>query len=769
MARPGEERFPAAPGFEPPAERPGTPDDAPDLRFYLDVLWGRKWLILFCFVLAFFIGAFDLRNTRPQYVATAVMKYEPETARVFEFSDGTAVPAGTEELRTQIELIASPSVAERVIDALPAEPARADTGDPGNTRSGALVEQLQEAIGKARLFFRTEALGLDVAEIDPEILQRQLRISSLLSGLDVSQRPKTYLIEVAYYSADPRRAAIIANEFCRQFIDFVGEVRYRASEDARGSAKGNIEDIRTKLGDAESKLLEYQVADVRLLEMKKKITEGQIQELYNAIDEAESELIKLEADAHGLEMAQERGVILSENAELRDVRKRINELMIKRANLVAEAQPNHPDLIKTEREITILDDNLTSAVLALRVESDVRMSVVRQTLDVQKRRLENLEVELDFLGKSLIEHNALSRDAETYRQLYAEMLTKYKEMTVASTMQNSPLSIVATADIPRFPESPKVTRVMLLYLLLGLFAGVLLALALEHLDRTVKSPSQVESMFGLPTLGLVPFLNGAKLGFLARRKGRQIQLVSTIGSKSPEAEAFRYLRTSIQYSSAGERPKVLVVSSTTPREGKSTATINLAITVAGRGERTLLIDADLKKPVLHQTFRISRIPGLTDVLTGNRKIEECIVPSGIEDSLFLLPAGPSVPSPVDLLDSDAMTKLLEGLRSEYSTILIDSPPLTGMADAYVLARRSDGLCLVVRAGMTRRDLLSKAVSALDHVGARILGAIYNASNRDRKHSKYYGYGYYAYGYDQPDETGSEATTPAKPASHGTAG
>jgi capsular exopolysaccharide synthesis family protein len=312
-------------------------------------------------------------------------------------------------------------------------------------------------------------------------------------------------------------------------------------------------------------------------------------------------------------------------------------------------------------------------------------------------------------------------------------------MAVASTMEQAPVQIVHLADIPAFPDSPKVTRVLAVWVILGAGFGMGLILLFEHLDRTIKSPRTVEETLGLPTLGTIPYLEPAPGRMFQKQRGRAIRLITTLGAKSAEVEAFRYLRTALQYSSAGARPRVIQLTSCTPREGKSTATMNLAIAVAQRGERTLLIDADLKKPVVHQTFGVPRRPGLTDVLTGNRPFAECVQTAEGVEHLDVIPAGPAVPNPADLLDSAAMEELIAKALETYAVVLIDSPPLMGMADAFVLARKVDGVCLVTRAGVTRRDVLAKMVQSLDAMNARLLGVVYNVPKRGRKPSDYYGY------------------------------
>ncbi|MCB2154970.1 polysaccharide biosynthesis tyrosine autokinase [bacterium] len=743
-----------------------TTQEGRDLRGYMELVWGRKWLVLFCIVLAFFAGTFYLRRTHPVYAATAVMQFQRESPRVFEFNQGPTQQGANEDLRTQIELIRSPAVAQRVINALDLFAGQSDA--PLAEKD--LGERLIASIGKIKALFRDKVVGMEAPEIDPETLQRQIRIQSVLDNLKVTQRPKTHLIEVTFYSHDQREAARVADEFCRQFIGFVNEVAYLATETARESAQENIEAVREKLEQAEQDLLDYAVADQKMLEMKKRLVEDRVEDISRRVDELADKTIQAEAEVSGAKMAEDAGVILRENNYISDLRKRLNELQIRRATLLAEAKKDHPELQQVERELVVLNDQLTSAVVGLRIESDVRRAVTDQTLKVQRERLTEAEEELEYLSQSLVKHGALQRDAETYRELYSEMLQRYKEMTVEATMEESPLTVVSYADIPRFPERPKMTRTMAFSIFAGLVLGLLLVFFLEQIDRSVKSPAFAEKTLGLPTLGVVPFL-GAPGRIFSRSKGRQIQIVSEMNPKSPQAEAFRYLRTAIQYSVAGARPRVLLVTSCATREGKSTASINLAITLAGRGEKTLLIDADLKKPVVHQTFKTMRMPGLTDVLTENKTIEESIIACDTVADLDLLPAGPSTPSPADMLDSEDMTALLTKLREKYANIVIDSPPLFGMADSYVLATKVDGVCLVIRKGVTRRDVLSKTAGALDNMGVRLLGAIYNVQGRERRSGEYYAYGYYGYGsegyYNEDD--GGEDSPKRRPAESGSTG
>jgi capsular exopolysaccharide synthesis family protein len=327
-------------------------------------------------------------------------------------------------------------------------------------------------------------------------------------------------------------------------------------------------------------------------------------------------------------------------------------------------------------------------------------------------------------------------------------------------LRTTHVRIVDRAVLPQYPVSPNNTLNAIGGTLGGLALGILIIVAMRFLDRRLRSPEAVEEM-GVTILGVVPRLEGRKEGGSKRRARRleavdETELFVHAHPMSTAAECCRTLRTNLMFMSVGAKTaKVFVVTSTNPREGKTTVASNLAASIAQSGKRVLLVDTDLRRPRVHAVFGISKDPGVTSVVVGATDLKSCVVASEVP-GLFVLPAGPVPPNPSELLHSPRFHELLERARQEYDCVIFDSPPLGAVTDAAILSPQVDGTIVVVQAGQTTRDALRSTIRQLNDVGAKILGAVLN--NLDISSAEYgQGYYYRRYGeYYASDDVDSAA-------------
>jgi capsular exopolysaccharide synthesis family protein len=309
------------------------------------------------------------------------------------------------------------------------------------------------------------------------------------------------------------------------------------------------------------------------------------------------------------------------------------------------------------------------------------------------------------------------------------------------------------------PAEPNLPRNLSFALALGLTTGISLCFALESIDNTVRTPEQAQAISGLPSLGMIPMgsRNRPELNFRQRlsvaSSKEAVELITQSRPQSQMAESYRALRTSLLLTSLGTPPKVILVTSALPEEGKTTTSINSAIVLAQRDARVLLIDADLRRPSIHKTLGMPPGSGLSNVLTGGSTIQQSIVVSSISPNLSVLPAGTPPPNPAELLASVNMANLVASLRDQYDHIVIDTPPTLSVTDAVVMSTRADAVILVIRAGQTTKQALRRARDVLTQVNARICGVLLNAVNLNSPDYYYYyeyqgkyGHRYYA---DEP--------------------
>ena len=376
------------------------------------------------------------------------------------------------------------------------------------------------------------------------------------------------------------------------------------------------------------------------------------------------------------------------------------------------------------------------------------------------------------MAEKLVQYQILVHDAESNKVLYDNLQQKLKEAGIMAGLRSSNIHMVDPALVPTHPARPQKARNVLLGFLVGLVGGVGLALLREYLDNTVKSPDDIERLAGLPSLAVVPEVRSVNGGGRDRSRkllgdgqdtqdedeSSRVEVVSFTKPKSQVSEAFRALRTSLLLSQADHPPQVILVTSALPREGKTTAAVNLAVTLAQLGDRTLILDSDLRKPGVHRVLNLTegRESGLSSYLAGVASLDEVCFPHRLIKNLVALPTGPIPPSPADLLSSHRMRDAINYLRQKYKFIVIDSPPIMAATDAVILSALTDGVLLVVRSGTTPKEAFTRTRDLLRAVKCRLLGVVLNAVDSSAP-DYYYSYRYYpyAYGYGYGEEASSE--------------
>ena len=327
-----------------------------------------------------------------------------------------------------------------------------------------------------------------------------------------------------------------------------------------------------------------------------------------------------------------------------------------------------------------------------------------------------------------------------YRSTYSTLVASYQQVKLAEAQATNNLVVAESAEVPQTPIRPRPLVTGLLAAIVGVLVAIGAAYVIEYLDDTVKTPDDVTRVSGLPTLGAIARL---------RESGDDRQLVASLESKAPESEAYRTLRTNIQFSSVDKPARTLLVTSSGPSEGKSTTVANLAVVMAQTGQRVIAVDADLRRPVLHRVFGVPNNTGVTTaLLAGDDMGLESHLRSTKVENLSVLTSGPIPPNPSEMLGSHRMASLIESLTQLADVVIFDSPPVLAVTDAAVLGRQVDGVVLVVDARQTRELVLARAVSELHNTGATVLGVVLN-----RLDSRGGGYTYYYYYYS--DEEGSQ--------------
>ncbi len=726
---------------------------------YLRILWFRRWTIAAFVVVFMALGVIELRRTDAVYTSYTDIFYEPVAQQYLDFGPvtGTSWRARQDSLETAVRLIDSPRIADEVLKTMQGARALEVTREeePAERRVSPLI-QLRNAINDARAGLTNLIVTYESPPVDQEEASHQARTNRLLRHVNAEQIGETSIIRISAFSGSKEEAVRLANEFAAHFIAYIERENVEKLGSSRAFLLEAIAEAQSKLTVAERKLFDSsQRTDMRIVDESRETAILLLQELTRELDNKKKELAILQAELANTTNEDLEARVLTESELYRSLIARRSELMGEKAQREAVDEPGTRFIRNVEYQIEAVD-------LQIREEKQRYVESVRLQLEAGARvaaaqieRLGELVAEkeafVDAIEKERIDFGVFQRQIDAQKQMYRKMLSDFEQLDASQGVETSRIEVISRATIPSTHSSPNIPGTMFKFSFMGFGLGTLFILGLSLLDRSVKDPFMVETRLRIPTLGFVPPLEQAKKRRLPKGRRTPVQVLEA-DSKRVEAEAFRYLRASLQYSSARHSPQVILVTSCYPKEGKSTIASNLGVFVAEQGRRTILIDADLKRPNIHRIFpKLTRVPGLTDVLTGQLGVADAISILPGNPNLHILPAGRTSPSPVTLLESGAMSDLLESLRKSYDTVILDSAPAFGMADAIVLSGKVDGVMLVVKQGGTPFEVLKKTSEKLSSVGARLLGAVYNAPERAQRgrgygdQYGYYGYGQYGYG------------------------
>jgi capsular exopolysaccharide synthesis family protein len=515
-------------------------------------------------------------------------------------------------------------------------------------------------------------------------------------------------------------------------------------------------DLQMKVETSQEKLVRYQKEhEILGIDEKQNITTAKLDELNKALTAAESERMDKES-VYRLVQAGDADTIASaagaldaagagnqSGGLLESLRTKEADLKIQAAELSTQFGPSYPKLAQLENQLKEIDAQLLAETKKVGGKIRGQYMAALQRENMLHDALEKQKQEANKLNESAIEYSLLKRDLDTNRQLYEGLLEKLKEAGVSAGLRSNNFRIVDVARVPTAPVEPNIPRNLAFAFMLGLTSGVGLAFLLEGLDSTVRTTEQAQMISGLPPLGMIP------LGSRTAREGANpkrlviatskeaVELITQVRPQSQMAESYRALRTSLLLSNLGAPPKVIMVTSALPQEGKTTTSINCAVVLAQKGIRVLLIDADLRRPSIHKTLGMGPRSGLSNVLTGSATLQQAITRSPTLPNLDVLPAGTPPPNPAELLASSNMRDVLQELRGQYDHIVVDTPPTLSVTDAVVLSPRADAIVLVIRSGQTTKQALRRSRDILMQVNAKVSGVLLNAVDLSSPDYYYY--------------------------------
>lgn len=670
-----------------------------NLRHYWHVILERRWLVFTALFSVFALCLIYLFNAQRIFQATARMQIDRESDNVLNIKDVFAVDGREQDyLQTQYKNLQSRSLIQSVAAKLKLDK------DPRYARSADVVK----------------AVAQDIT-IAPIRLSR--------------------LVDVKVEHPDPKQAVAIANTLVETFIQQNLDQKMSKSLDALRWLKVEADTLER---DVEQKDLALQTYRVE----KKMVSLEESQNIVlQALKQAQADLDKARSDAASAQKLDEEVERLLKsgtsidaipqvagNPLIQDMRKSLAEKEALLANLLKRYKDKYPDVIRVREEISSLKDSIQRESQKVREAIRAEAELARAKESIMAGELKKKEQESFELSQLRIQYDVLNRQAEQSKLLYNVVLQRMKETDLTSKDKAQNMRVVDAAVVPMNPVKPRVVLTLFLGIIGGLGVAIGLAFFVNYLDDSIKSQDDIETYLRLPFLGYIPNI---KTNSLLER-----DLQAHLRPQSNAAEGFRTLRAAVALSPNSDKYRVLTVTSTIPSEGKSLVASNLAIVMAQTGLKTLLVDADLRRPSVHKVFRLQSPIGLSSYLMDKVKSVDEFIHTTEVPNLDVVCCGAVPSSPSELAGSKRMRQFLDEIRSRYDRVIFDCPPVSAVSDPLLIASLSDGAVFVAKFNKIRRDHARKTIQRIQDAGIHILGVVLNDIDFEGKDSYYYSYYYY---------------------------
>jgi capsular exopolysaccharide synthesis family protein len=739
---------------------PDQPDEV-HLLDYWRVIVKRRWTILSCLFAILLLTAIATWKAVPAYRATVRIRIDPEETQTnfLPFPDAQERPDiyidSQEYLQSEFKVLESQTLALRVVRALHLDRRTEPAGETAPLARNNILTALRRALG----FGEGGSTGAEQASAEERRLDNLA--SQVRGGLTITPVRNSRIVDVTFDAGDPKLAAAVANTLANEYIQMNFETKFGATTMASEFLAKQIEDLKARVEKSEEDLVRFsRDHDIYAIGDKENVVLQKLADLNSALTASQADRIQKEAIWKIVQQAGPGNFpdILRSDL-IKTLESSVADLSVQKAKLEAEFKLPWPDLERVNSQLAEAQRQLDIQKQRVIQNAEIEYHAALQRENLLAQALAAQKLKADTFNQNSIQYSILQRQVDTDKQLYDGLLQRMKEAGVSAGLKSSNIRILDPALPPGAPYSPNKSYNLSLALVIGSMFGVGLAFFVEYLDRSVKTPDDVDRFVKLPFLGLIPSVASFSMSphrkQLAAPRGsngsdrdgdfKKIELIAYYYAKSRISEAYHNLRTSISLSSGtGRPPKVLLVTSSQPVEGKTTTALNLAITLAQAGGKVVLLDCDMRNPRIHRALGLDNSNGMSSFLSGNSDFSPLIQETEIPN-LFAVPSGPVPPNPAVLVGSPRLKQSLVLLEQCFDHIILDSPPVLSVADPRTLATAVDGVILVIKGGDTPKAAVQRTKRLLQEVHAHITGALLN--NVDIHSADYYYRSkYYCYGY-----------------------
>lgn len=730
-----------------------------DLRRYWRIIWRHRRVVLGVTAAALIVAAIRLMDAQPIYTAETTILIEPNAEQgsdtLASLVEIEAAAANADQYyKTQCAILQSRNLAARVVSELRLDHSALFLGKLAET---SLIDRWWPASGRNEALPAEPVAGEDAAkDLTAETVESPelaAAVHQYLAMLKVSPIADTNLVKISFATPEAKLSAELANAHVVAYEREQAQMRGDQNEAAQRFLRDKLGEIKEQLQKSEIALNDYRrekgiIPGLTSLDGKDAVVLDRLADLSKDLTQAQVARIALESQVQLINKHDYSSLPeVTRDLTITDLEKQLNELYGQAAALSSQFKSDYPPLAKLQAAIGEVEARLNAATAKVvgGIQMQYREAMEKENelqAEMNRSRAETLN-----LNDAAAQYAILQREVDTNRELYNAVLTRIKDVAIASGAEHTNVAVINSAEAPTTPTSPRKERDLALALIAGLAGGIGLAFALDSIDNTLKNPEEAENYLRLPSLGFVPEFAASRdklgayrpRGLIGNGAGNaplSRELVTSHGTYSPLGEAYRNLRTALLLSRAGTPPKTILITSATSREGKTVTAVNIAVMLAQSGGRTLLVDADLRRARCHRVLALDNPAGLTEVLTGTRGADEAARATAIEH-LDFLGAGSAPPNPTELLGSGKMADVLSGLEEHYHFIVIDSSPVLPVSDALLLAQLVDGVIVIANSRVTPKQQVKAACARLEYARGKILGVVLNRVRLESPDFHYY--------------------------------